>query len=241
MACHYMASVYSGNPRRLAPSAPPYSEDCATIRPMDENFEVPSALAPRRDVYSVSRLNREVRALLDRGFALLRIEGELSKLSRPSSGHWYFSLKDRDSQVRCARFRMRNQFIGFAPVDGTQGLARARVTLYEPRGDYQLVVEHIEEAGDGLLRRAFEELKKRLAAEGLFDPTHKKPLPPLPRRIGVITSPSGAAIPDILTVLRRRFPAIPVVIYPVGVQGAADHVRDGRCSRRAGEAHDCDV
>src|SRR3569832_294879 len=155
---------------------------------MDENFEVPSALAPRRDVYSVSRLNREVRALLDRGFALLWIEGELSNLSRPSSGHWYFSLKDRDSQVRCAMFRMRNQFIGFTPADGMQVLARARATLYEPRGDYQLVVEHMEEAGDGLLRRAFEALKKRLAAEGLFDPAHKKPLPPLPCRIGVITS-----------------------------------------------------
>src|SRR3569832_1427306 len=205
---------------------------------MDENFEVPSALAPRRDVYSVSRLNREVRALLDRGFALLWIEGELSNLSRPSSGHWYFSLKDRDSQVRCAMFRMRNQFIGFAPVDGTQVLARARVTLYEPRGDYQLVVEHIEEAGDGLLRRAFEELKKRLAAAGLFDPTHKTPLP---RRFGGITSPSGAAIHDILTVLRRRFPAIPVLIYPVAVQGAAAAPAIAHMIRRAGEAHDCDV
>ena len=241
MACHYMASVYSGKPRRLAPSAPPYSEDCATIRRMDKNLEAPPALAPRRDVYSVSRLNREVRALLDRGFALLWIEGELSNLSRPSSGHWYFSLKDRDSQVRCAMFRMRNQFIGFTPADGMQVLARARATLYEPRGDYQLVVEHMEEAGDGLLRRAFEELKKRLAAEGLFDPAHKKPLPPLPCRIGVITSPSGAAIHDILTVLRRRFPAIPVLIYPVPVQGTAAAPAIAHMIRRAGEAHDCDV
>src|SRR3569832_1427814 len=130
---------------------------------MDENFEVPSALAPRRDVYSVSRLNREVRALLDRGFALLWIEGELSNLSRPSSGHWYFSLKDRDSQVRCAMFRMRNQFIGFTPADGMQ-------------------------------RRAFYVLMQRRAAEGLFYPALMIPLPPLPCRIGVITSPSGAAI-----------------------------------------------
>src|SRR3569833_2012717 len=144
----------SSTTRRIAPSAPPYSEDCATIRRMDKNLEAPPALAPRRDVYSVSRLNREVRALLDRGFALLWIESELSNLSRPSSGHWYFSLKDRDSQVRCAMFRMRNQFIGFTPADGMQVLARARATLYEPRGDYQLVVEHMEEAGDGLLRRA---------------------------------------------------------------------------------------
>src|SRR3569623_578033 len=208
---------------------------------MDKNHEAPPALAPRSDVYSVSRLNREVRALLDRGFALLWIEGELSNLSRPSSGHWYFSLKDRDSQVRCAMFRMRNQFIGFAPVDSMQVLARVRVTLYEPRGDYQLVVEHMEEAGDGLLRRAFEELKQRLAAEGLFDPAHKKPLPPLPRRIGVITSPSGAAIHDILTVLRRRFPAIPVLIYPVPVQGAAAAPAIARMIRRAGAVQDCDV
>lgn len=208
---------------------------------MEGSLETPPALAPRRDVYTVSHLNREVRALLDRGFALLWIEGELSNFSRPSSGHWYFSLKDRDSQVRCAMFRMRNQFIGFAPAEGMQVLVRARVTLYEPRGDYQLVVEHMEEAGDGLLRCAFEELKKRLAAEGLFDPAHKKPLPPLPRRIGVITSPSGAAIHDILTVLRRRFPAIPVLIYPVLVQGTAAAPAIARMIRRAGEAGDCDV
>src|SRR3569623_569950 len=241
MACHYMASEYSGKPRRLAPSAPPNSEDCATIRRMDKNLEAPPALAPRRDVYSVSRLTREVRALLDRGFAQLWIAGELSNLTRPSSGHRNFSLKDRDSQERCAMFRMRNQFIVFAPVDGMQVRARVRVTLYEPRGDYQLVVEHMEEAGDGLLRRAFEELKQRLAAEGLFDPAHKKPLPPLPRRIGVITSPSGAAIHDILTVLRRRFPAIPVLIYPVPVQGAAAAPAIARMIHRAGEAGDCDV
>src|SRR3569623_3533466 len=122
---------------------------------MDKNLEAPPALAPRRDVYSDSRRNREVRALLDRGFALLWIEGELSNLSRPSSGHWYFSLKDRDSQVRCAVFRMRSQFIGFTTADGKQVLARERATLYAPRGDYQLVVAHKEAAGAGLLRRAF--------------------------------------------------------------------------------------
>ncbi len=208
---------------------------------MDTPAEHPPELAPRREIYSVSRLNREVRALLDRGFGLLWIEGEVSNLSRPGSGHWYFSLKDRDAQVRCAMFRMRNQLIGFAPADGMQVLARVRATLYEPRGDYQLVVEHLEEAGDGLLRRAFEELKKRLAAEGLFDPAHKKALPKLPHRIGVITSPSGAAIHDILTVLRRRFPAIPVLIYPVPVQGTAAAPAIARMLRRAGESRDCDV
>jgi len=134
---------------------------------MDIPADHPPEAAPRREIYSVSRLNREVRALLDRGLGLLWIEGEVSNLSRPGSGHWYFSLKDRDAQVRCAMFRMRNQLIGFVPADGMQVLARVRATLYEPRGDYQLVVEHLEEAGDGLLRRAFEELKKRLAAEGL--------------------------------------------------------------------------
>lgn len=208
---------------------------------MDIPADHPPEAAPRREIYSVSRLNREVRALLDRGFGLLWIEGEVSNLSRPGSGHWYFSLKDRDAQVRCAMFRMRNQLIGFVPADGMQVLARVRATLYEPRGDYQLVVEHLEEAGDGLLRRAFEELKKRLAAEGLFDPAHKKPLPPLPRRIGVITSSSGAAIHDILTVLRRRFPAIPVLIYPVPVQGTAAAPAIARMLRRAGESQDCDV
>lgn len=199
------------------------------------------AVSPRRDVYNVSRLNREVRALLDRGFAVLWLEGEISNFSRPGSGHWYFSLKDRDAQVRCAMFRMRNQLIRFTPADGMQVLARVRVTLYEPRGEYQLQVEHLEEAGDGLLRRTFEELKKRLAAEGLFDPAHKKPLPPLPRRIGVVTSPSGAAVHDILTALRRRFSAIPVLIYPVPVQGMGAAQEIARMIRRAGRAQDCDV
>lgn len=179
----------------------------------------PQESAPRRDVYTVSRLNREVRALLDRSFGLLWVEGELSNVSRPGSGHLYFSIKDRDAQVRCAMFRQRNQFLSFVPADGAHVLMRARIGLYEPRGDYQLIVEHMEPAGDGLLRRAFEELKKRLSDEGLFDPAHKKPLPRLPRCIGVVTSPTGAAIRDILSVLRRRFPAIPVLIYPVPVQG----------------------
>src|SRR3569623_1267806 len=162
MACHYMASVYSGKPRRLAPSGPPYSEDCATIRRMDKNLEAPPALAPRRDVYSVSRLNREVRALLDRGFALLWIEGELSNLSRPSSGHWYFSLKDRDSQVRCAMFRMRNQFIGFTPADGMQVLARARATLSERRGD----TRHLDRAAPPLPRDTGADLSRAGAGHG---------------------------------------------------------------------------
>lgn len=196
---------------------------------------------PRRDVYTISRLNREVRALLDSHFSLLWVEGEISNLSRPGSGHLYFSLKDRDAQVRCAMFKMRNQLMSFTPGDGMQVLVRARISLYEPRGDFQLVVEHMEEAGDGLLRRAFEELKQRLSIEGLFEPTRKKPLPRLPRRIGVVTSPTGAAIRDILSILRRRFPAIPVLIYPVPVQGMAAAPEIARMIRLAGQRQDCDV
>lgn len=196
---------------------------------------------PRREVYTVSRLNREVRALLDRQFPLLWVEGEISNLSRPGSGHLYFTLKDRDAQVRCAMFKPRNQLLSFAPLDGMQVLVRARISLYEPRGDYQLVVEHMEEAGDGALRRAFDELKKRLDNEGLFDPAHKKPLPRLPQRIGIITSPTGAAIRDILSILRRRFPAIPALIYPVPVQGVSAAPEIARMVRLAANRRECDV
>ncbi|MDH4259337.1 MAG: exodeoxyribonuclease VII large subunit [Gammaproteobacteria bacterium] len=174
-----------------------------------------------RDVYTVARLNREVRGLLESGLPSIWIEGELSNFSRPASGHWYFTLKDEAAQVRCVMFRQRNLAIPAAPRDGMQALLRARVGLYEPRGDFQLIVDHLEEAGEGELRRRFEALKQRLAAEGLFDASRKRAPPRLPRRIGVVTSPSGAALRDVLHVLRRRFPAIPVLIYPVPVQGAA--------------------
>ncbi|HHH35510.1 MAG TPA: exodeoxyribonuclease VII large subunit [Gammaproteobacteria bacterium] len=198
-------------------------------------------LTPRRDIFTVSRLNREVRELLEGSFPLVWVEGEVSNFARPSSGHWYFSLKDASAQVRCAMFRNRNYLLGFTPENGAQVLVRARLSLYEPRGDYQLIVEHMEEAGDGALRRAFEELKQRLAAEGLFDETHKRPLPALPRRIGVITSPTGAAIRDILSVLQRRFPAIPVLIYPVPVQGREAAPAIARMIRLACRRRDCDV
>lgn len=184
---------------------------------------LPGTQPPRadRDVYSVSRLNREVRLLLEHGMPVVWIEAELSNFSRPGSGHWYFTLKDRDAQVRCAMFRQRNALVRFTPAEGKLVLARARVGLYEPRGDFQLLVEHLEEAGVGALRREFERLKEKLAAEGLFDPAVKRPLPGVPRRIGVITSPTGAAIRDILNILGRRFPAAEVLIYPTAVQGAA--------------------
>ncbi|HWQ94339.1 MAG TPA: exodeoxyribonuclease VII large subunit, partial [Gammaproteobacteria bacterium] len=191
--------------------------------------------------YTISRLNQEVRELLEGHFPLLWIEGEISNLARPSSGHLYFALKDAQTQVRCAMFRPRNRNLGFIPDNGMQVLVRARVSLYEGRGEFQLIVEEIELAGDGALRRAFELLKQRLAAQGLFDAAHKRPLPRLPRRIGVITSPTGAAIRDIVTTLRRRFPAIAVLIYPVPVQGVGSAEKIARAIRLASERADCDV
>lgn len=170
-------------------------------------------------VYTVSQLSREARLLLEATFPTLWVTGEISNIARPASGHIYFSLKDAQAQVRCAMFRSAGRGLRFRPDNGQQVLLRARVSLYELRGEFQLIVEHMEPAGDGLLLRRIEELKQRLAAEGLFDERHKRPPPALPRRIGIITSPTGAAIRDILHVLRRRFPAIPVVIYPVQVQG----------------------
>ncbi len=177
-------------------------------------------MADSRDIYTVSRLNREARGLLEAGLPSLWISGELSNLSRPASGHWYFTLKDEDAQVRCAMFRQRNLAVRFAPRDGLQVLLRARVGLYEARGDFQLVVDHLEEAGEGELRRRFEALKQKLAAEGLFDESRKRALPRFPRRIGIVTSASGAALRDVLNVMRRRSRGVSLLLYPVPVQGA---------------------
>ena len=207
-----------------------------------ERAQLPGLAArPDRDVYSVSRLNREVRVLLERGFGSLWLEGEISNFSRPSSGHWYFSLKDAAAQVRCAMFRQRNMLCSFTARDGQKVLVRARVGLYEPRGEYQLIVDHMEDAGLGALKRQFEELSARLSAEGLFAPERKRPLPALPKRIGVITSPTGAAIRDILHVLARRFPAVAVLIYPVAVQGAQAAGEILAALRLAGRRAECDV
>jgi exodeoxyribonuclease VII large subunit len=170
---------------------------------------------------TVSQLNRQVKTLLEQGLARLWVEGEISNIARPASGHVYFSLKDASAQIRCAFFRQRQRGPTIGLKNGDQVLAFGRVSLYEPRGDYQLIVEQVEPAGEGALKRQFEVLKKKLAAEGLFDEDRKQALPDLPGRIGVITSPSGAAIRDVLTVLGRRFPSIPVVIYPAAVQGDA--------------------
>jgi exodeoxyribonuclease VII large subunit len=188
---------------------------------MSAGYEIGSLPAATRDVYSVSRLNREVRVLLERGLGVLWVEGELSNFSQPPSGHWYFSLKDRDAQLRCAMYRVRNSLVGFTPRAGMQVLVRGRISLYEPRGEFQLIIEHLEEAGVGALRREFERLKARLAADGFFAQERKRALPRFPRRIGLITSPSGAALRDILKILARRYPPAGVLIYPSAVQGAA--------------------
>jgi exodeoxyribonuclease VII large subunit len=196
---------------------------------------------PAREVWTVARLNAEARRLLEGGLGIVWVQGELSNFSRPSSGHWYFSLKDRDAQLRCAMFRQRNLLARITPKDGQLLLARGRVSLYEPRGDYQLIVEHIEDAGVGALQRAFEELRTKLAAEGLFDAARKRPLPAVPARVGVITSPSGAAIRDILHVLARRFPAVQVLVYPVPVQGTAAPAAIAAALDLASARAECDV
>ncbi|HPQ97465.1 MAG TPA: exodeoxyribonuclease VII large subunit, partial [Thiolinea sp.] len=176
--------------------------------------------ANNRLVLSISQLNAEVGELLNRAFPALWVEGEISNLSRPASGHLYFSLKDASAQVRCALFKNRNPAgRRLELANGQKVLARGRVGLYEPRGDYQFIVEALQAAGVGHLQLAFEALKQKLAAEGLFDAQHKKPLPAFPAGIGVITSPSGAAIRDMLQVLRRRCPQVPVWVYPCAVQG----------------------
>jgi len=203
--------------------------------------QLPLSPPPDREVFSVSRLNREAKALLEGSFPLLWVEGELSNLSRPASGHLYFTLKDAQAQVRCALFRGSQRNVSVAPKDGMQVLVRARVSLYEGRGDYQLIVESLEEAGEGALRRAYETLKHRLAEEGLFDSARKKPLPRLAKRIGIITSPSGAVLHDILTTLKRRFPAIPVLLHPVPVQGEGAAEKIAGMIRLAGQRRDCDV
>ena len=168
---------------------------------------------------SVSQLNRQARTLLESHFDFVWVEGEISNFAAPGSGHWYFSLKDGSAQVRCAMFRTRNQRVKFKPENGDAIRLRCRVSLYEGRGEFQLIVEHLEHAGAGALQAAFERLKERLLAEGLFNPEHKKPLPESVSHLGIITSPTGAAIHDILTVLRRRCPAIAVSVLPVAVQG----------------------
>ncbi|MBU2678103.1 MAG: exodeoxyribonuclease VII large subunit [Gammaproteobacteria bacterium] len=196
---------------------------------------------PAETAISVSQLNRRVKTLLEQGIARLWVEGEISNLSRPASGHIYFSLKDDSAQVSAAWFRQRQRGPAIGFKNGEHVLAYGRVSLYEARGNYQLIVEQMEAAGEGVLKRRFEALKKKLLDEGLFDEDRKQALPALPERIGVITSPSGAAIRDILSVLGRRFPAIPVVIYPAAVQGDAAPAELVEALATAVRRDECDV
>lgn len=187
------------------------------------NRYTPSSAANGREqqVFTVTRLNSAVRMILEQDLGLVWLTGELSNLAMPSSGHWYFSLKDLGAQVRCAMFKGNNRRVVFRPQDGMQVLVQARVSLYEPRGDYQLIIESMQPVGDGVLALRFEELKRRLGAEGLFDEGRKRPLPREPRAVGLVTSATGAALHDMLTVLKRRAPDLPVFIYPTQVQGSA--------------------
>ena len=170
-------------------------------------------------VFSPSELNREARLHLEAGFGHILVEGEISNLARPRSGHIYFTLKDDKAQIRCAFFKQRMAGLTARPADGDRVVVKAQLSLYEPRGDYQLIVHRLEAAGEGALRQAFEALRKKLADEGLFEPDRKRPLPAYPQRIGIITSATGAAVRDIIQVLGRRWPLAQLRIYPVAVQG----------------------
>jgi exodeoxyribonuclease VII large subunit len=182
-------------------------------------MQIPLDLAPARKLYSVSELNAHIRAVIDAEIGQVWVAGEISGVRLAPSGHYYFTLKDGDSQIRCACFRMTARYLKFKPQDGIAVVARGRVDVYEARGEYQLLVDSIEPRGHGALQLAFEQLKKKLLAEGLFETARKRPLPKLPRRIGIVTSPSGAVIKDVLNILERRFPGLHVRLYPALVQG----------------------
>ncbi|MDP9569262.1 exodeoxyribonuclease VII large subunit [Kosakonia radicincitans] len=192
-------------------------------------------------IYTVSRLNQSVRLLLERELGQVWISGEISNFTQPASGHWYFTLKDDTAQVRCAMFRNSNRRVTFRPQHGQQVLVRANITLYEPRGEYQIIVESMQPAGEGLLQQKYEQLKAKLAAEGLFDQQLKQPLPSPAHCVGVITSKTGAALHDILHVLKRRDPSLPVVIYPTAVQGEDAPEQIVRAIALANARQECDV
>ncbi len=172
-----------------------------------------------RPIYTVSKLTSEIKTLLERNFEYLWVEGEISNLRAPGSGHLYFTLKDESSQVRGVIFKMQNRLLKFDPADGQQVICFGRLSLYELRGEYQIIIDYMEPKGLGALQLAFEQLKEKLAREGLFDPAHKKALPHLPQKIAIVTSPSGAAIRDILHIIDRRYANVHILIYPVRVQG----------------------
>ncbi|MBL4868820.1 MAG: exodeoxyribonuclease VII large subunit [Pseudomonadales bacterium] len=194
-----------------------------------------------RQILSISELNELAKDLLENRFPRIWVEGEISNAAFPASGHIYFTLKDNNAQIRAAMFKGRNRQLKFQPQNGNQVMVRGRVTLYSQRGDYQLIVDQMQEAGEGALLRAYEKLKAKLNQQGWFNEDIKQTLPTLPNQIGVITSPTGAAIRDIISVLKRRFPSIPIIIYPTRVQGegAADEI--ARAINKANEMQDCDV
>ncbi len=199
-----------------------------------------SSLA-NRNIYTVSRLNSEVRLLLENEMGIVWLVGEISNFSAPVSGHWYLTLKDSQAQVKCAMFKGNNRLVNFKPQNGQQVLVKARLSLYEPRGDYQIILESMQPEGDGRLQQQFEQLKMQLAAEGLFAQTRKKRLPENPRCVGIITSRTGAALHDILHVLKRRDPNLPVVIYPTLVQGEEAAIQIAQAIGRANTRAECDV
>lgn len=194
-----------------------------------------------QNIFTVSRLNAEVRLLLENEMGIVWLVGEISNFSAPVSGHWYLTLKDSRTQVKCAMFRGNNRRVTFKPQNGNQVLVKARLSLYEPRGDYQLIIDSMQPEGDGRLQQQFEELKMKLAAEGLFAQTSKRPLPEHPQTVGIITSKTGAALFDILDVLKRRDPSLPVVIYPTMVQGEEAAIQIAQAIGRANSRNECDV
>lgn len=201
----------------------------------------PQKPTQQRKVYSVTELALNVRRQLEQEIGQIWITGEISNLATPRSGHWYFTLKDSDAQLRCAMFKNRNRGARFTPEDGQQILMRAKLSLYEPRGDLQLIGEYIEPAGEGALQIAFDRLKQKLNNEGLFAPELKRPIPTFPNKIGIITSATGAAIRDVLTVLKRRMPQVPVIIYPSQVQGEKAAKTIIEQLNIANQRNECDV
>lgn len=195
----------------------------------------------QHQIYSVSKLNSEVRWLLEDRYPEIWVEGELSNFAQPRSGHMYFTLKDQSAQLRSAMFSSENRLLEFSPANGLQVLARGRLSLYRERGEYQMVVGYMELAGAGALRRRFEQLRVKLVKEGLFDSDKKRPLPKFPRRIGIVTSPTGAAMHDVLEILHRRFPSLPVVLYPTRVQGEGSAQEIAQMIAVADRRAECDI
>lgn len=191
--------------------------------------------------YSVSALNQLVQQVFQHVFSIIWVQGEISNFLCPTSGHWYFSLKDTVAQIRCVMFQYRCCHVNFLPKNGMQILVKARVSLYEARGEYQLLIEEIISIGEGALRLAFEKLKSRLLAEGLFDQKYKKSLPVLPKAVGIITSHTGSVIHDILSILKRRFPSLSVIIYPAAVQGEQAESQIIQMLNIANQKRQCDV